>query len=204
MLVNALLIAGAGEEARAAATGLIDAAEATRNPYALTLALSAYGFAFRDADPHGALEARRRGLAIAQDSGNRTVEIVLAAGLSSFEAKYGDPATAFDYVTVAIRSYHESGNTSMIGIPLVVLAALFDRLGRHEAAATIAGFAFNPSTAAAISEISTAIAHLRDVLGDETYESLARRGATMTTTEIVTYAYDQIDQARAELNAVSK
>jgi hypothetical protein len=26
----------------------------------------------------------------------------------------------------------------------------------------------------------------------------------MTTAEIVTYAYDQIDQARAELNAVSK
>jgi hypothetical protein len=26
----------------------------------------------------------------------------------------------------------------------------------------------------------------------------------MTTAEVVTYAYDQIDQARAELNAVSK
>src|SRR5258707_8058217 len=91
--------------------------------------------------PHRALEARRRGLAIAQDSGNRTVETILATGLSSFEAKSGDPTTAFDYVTVGIRSYHESGNTFMIGIPLVVLAALFDRLGRHEAAATIAGFA---------------------------------------------------------------
>ena len=53
-------------------------------------------------------------------------------------------------------------------------------------------------------EIGTAIAHLRDVLGDQTYESLARKGETMTTAEMVTYAYDQIDQARAELNAVSK
>ena len=203
-IVFALATAGSREEARPAATGLIDAAEATRNPYALATALSAYGFAFRDADPHRAREARRRGLAIAQDSGNRVVETILATGLSSFEAKYGDPTTAFDYVTVAIRNYHESGNTSMIGIPLVVLAALFDRLGRHEPAATIAGFAFNPLTAAAVSEISTAIAHLRDVLGHETYESLARKGATMTTTEIVTYAFDQIDQARAELNAVSQ
>ena len=184
--------------------GLIDAAEATRNPHALAFALSADGFAFRDADPHRAVEARRRGLAIAQDSGNRIIETILAAGLSSFEAKYGDPKTAFDYVTVAIRNYHESGNTSMICIPLVVLAALFDRLGRHEAAATIAGFAFNPLTAAAIPEISTAIAHLRDVLGDQTYESLARKGETMTTAAMATYAYDQIDQARAELNAVSK
>ena len=35
----------------AAANGLIDAAEATRNPYVLSFALLAYGFAFRDADP---------------------------------------------------------------------------------------------------------------------------------------------------------
>jgi hypothetical protein len=45
---------------------------------------------------------------------------------------------------------------------------------------------------------------VRDVLGNETYESLARKGEAMTTAEIVAYAYDQIDQARAELNAVSK
>jgi hypothetical protein len=38
----------------------------------------------------------------------------------------------------------------------------------------------------------------------QTYESLARKGETMTTAAMVTYAYDQIDQARAELNAVSK
>ena len=36
------------------------------------------------------------------------------------------------------------------------------------------------------------------------YESLAYSGAAMTTSAMVTYAYDQIDQARAELNAVSK
>ena len=53
-------------------------------------------------------------------------------------------------------------------------------------------------------EISTTIAHLRDVLGDQTYESLACEGGTMTTTAMATYAYDQIDQARTKLNAVSK
>ena len=34
--------------------------------------------------------------------------------------------------------------------------------------------------------------------------ALARKGETMTTAAIATYAYNQIDQARAELNAVSK
>ena len=84
-----------------------------------------------------------------------------------------------------------------------MLAAFFDRLGRYEPAAIIAGFAVNPLTPL-FSEISAAIANLRKVLGDQTYESLARKGEAMTTAEMVTYAYDQIDRARAELNAVSK
>ena len=73
----------------------------------------------------------------------------------------------------------------------------------HKPAATIAGFAFSPFATAATPEITTAITHLRDVLGDQTYESLARKGETMTTAAMATYAYDQIDQARTELNAVS-
>ena len=43
------------------------------------------------------------------------------------------------------------------------------------------------------------IAHLRDVFNDQTYESLACKGETMTTAGMVSYAYDQIDQARTEL-----
>ena len=107
---------------------------------------------------------------------------------------------------MAIRNYHDSGNTYMIRIPLAILAAFFDRLGRYEPAATIAGFAVTSPLAAlpVMAEFGTAITHLRDVLGDQTYESLARKGETMTTAAMVTYAYDQIDQARAELNAVSK
>jgi hypothetical protein len=53
-------------------------------------------------------------------------------------------------------------------------------------------------------ELNTAIAHLRHVLGDQTYESLARKGETITTAAMASYAYEEIDQARAELNAVSK
>ena len=78
-LVFALAFAGSRDEAMAAANGLIDAAEATHNPCALSCALLAYGSAFRDADPDRALNALRRGLAIAQDSGNRYNETHLAA-----------------------------------------------------------------------------------------------------------------------------
>ena len=115
------------------------------------------------------------------------------------EAEYGPPLAAFEYVSQAIRIYHDSGNTYMMRAPLVVLATLFHRLRRHEAAATIAGFAFNPLTEAVLPEFNTTIKHLRHALGDQTYESLARKGETMTTAAMATYAYDQIDQARTEL-----
>jgi hypothetical protein len=91
----------------------------------------------------------------------------------------------------------------MIRSPLAVLAAFFDRLGRYEPAATLAGFAVNPLTPL-FTQISAAMAHLREVLGAQTYESLARKGEAMTTAEMVAYAYDQIDQARTELTAAAK
>jgi predicted ATPase/class 3 adenylate cyclase len=198
-LVAALAVAGSGGEAMDCADGLIEAAEATGNPHWLAGALGAYGLAFRDADPVGALNALSRGLVIAQDSGNRSQVSVLAQFLARLEAEHGDTVAALDHLTLAIRNWHNAGNTTTIRLPLVLLAALFDRLGRYEPAATIAGFALNPIAAAGYPEITTAITHLRDVLGEATYESLACMGETMATAAMVAYAYDQIDQARTEL-----
>ena len=199
-LVFALTMAGCGEEARAAATGLIEAAEATHNPHVLALALYVHGFAFRDADPAGALEALRRGLVIARDSGNRYTETLVADGVSHLEAEHGDPLAALDHVMLAIGNFHDAGNTTGVHVALATLAVLFGRLGRHEPAATMAGFAVvSPLAATGLPEFNTAVAHLRDVLGEATYESLARKGETMTTAAMATYAYNQIDQARTEL-----
>jgi len=198
-LVSALAVAGCGGEARDCADGLIEAAEATGNPSVLAWALNAYGAAFGEADPVGALNAMGRGLVIAQDSGIRAYASPLATGLALLEAEHGDTASAFDHLTLAIRNYHNAGDTTVIRAALAVLAVLFDRLGRYEPAATVAGFALSPLSAAAVPEFTTAITHLRDVLGEATYESLARKGETMTTAAMVTYAYDQIDQARTEL-----
>ena len=198
-LVMALSLAGSGGEAMDAADGLIEAAETTGNPCWLAWALGAYGFAFRDADPVGALNALGRGLVIAQDSGNRAGASALAQFLAMLKAEHGDTLAAFDHLTMAIRNYLDYGDTTTVRVPLASLAALFDRLGRYEPAATIAGFALSPVAARGVPEITTAIAHLRDVLGEATYESLANRGETMTAAAMATYAYDQIDQARVEL-----
>jgi hypothetical protein len=141
---------------------------------------------------------------IAKDSGNRDNESHLLAALGRLEADHGEPLAALDHLTLAIRNYHNSGNTASIRTAMASLAVFLDRLGHHNPAVTVVGFALSPLTAATFPELDMAIDHLRDVLGDQTYESLARKGEAMTAAAIATYAYDQIDQARAELKAVSK
>lgn len=203
-LVMALTIAGHYDEAIAAANGLPETAEAANNPQALSSALMAYGFAWRNADPDRALEAMQRGLAVARESGNRFNETHLMANLAQVELEHGDPRSGLGYIDVAIHHLHDSGNTVTLRSPLTNLAIFLDRAGQYEPAAIIAGSGFSPLTATSFPRINTTIAHLRHVLGDKTYETLARMGETMTTAEIATYAYDQIDRARTGLNTVSK
>jgi predicted ATPase len=203
-LILSLTVAQSYEDAIAATTGLIEAAEATRNPWALSFAPFGFGAAFGHADPVGALKACRRGLQVAEDSGNRGIGTYLAMLVARIEALYGDSLRALHYIAVAIHNHHDSGNPTSMRAPMAILATVLDRMGRYEPAATIAGFASTPFTAATYPELLTTTAHLRTVLGDQGYESLARKGETMTTAEIATHAYDQIDQARTELNAVSE
>jgi len=123
----------------------------------------------------------------------RFVESLLATTLSALEPEHGDPLAALDDITLAIRNSYDSGNVAYIAIALATLAVFLDP------AATIAGFAPNPLTASAFPQLAITITHLREILGEATYESLPHKGETMNTAAMVTYAYDQIDKARTEL-----
>jgi hypothetical protein len=202
-LVFALTMAGASEEAVAASEHLLAMAAGTDNPLVASWALLAYGFVERNADP-AAYEALRMGLTIAQDSGNRQVETHHAVELSWVAAIQGDAMDALDYISLAIRNFYDAGRFSFLHTPLAILAAFLDRLGQYESAATISEFAATAFTRASYPKINKTIAHLRQALGDETYELLAHAGASMTNAAMATYAFEQIDQARAALNAVSE
>jgi predicted ATPase len=198
-LVFALGFTGLVDEAMAASKGLVEAGAATKNPYMHSFAAAASGFPIHTADPVGGLKACRQGLTIAQESGNRFNESILALNLARFEARQAVTVAAFDYVTLSIRNYHDSGNVVSLRSPLAVASAFFDRVGRFEAAATIAGFSLSPLAVASVPELNLTIAHLRNVLGDGTYETFARHGEAMSMAKIVTFVYNQIDQARTEL-----
>ena len=92
-------------------------------------------------------EAQRRGLTIAEATGNRQIESHLAGCLARLAAVHGDPADAFDYLTRAMRHIYDTGSFSLMPSAQAVLAVVFDRLGHHEPAATISEFAADPSRA---------------------------------------------------------
>ncbi len=199
LFIFALKLAGADDEAVANSEELLTAIEASDNPNLTAWALFAYGTTNRDVAPAVAYEALRRGLRIAQDSGSLQTESNIASTLTALAVNHGEPADALNYSIMSIRYFYDSGNVYLVNTTLAALTALLDRLGHFEAAATISGFADTSFTRSAFPEFAAAIPHLRGVLGNDSYESLARKGETMTTAEMVTYAYDQIDHARAEL-----
>jgi hypothetical protein len=128
----------------------------------------------------------------------------LAVLASRIEAEYGDSLGALHYIAVAIHNNHDSGNPTNMRIPMATLCTVLDRMGRYEPAATIAGFASLPSPRRRRLNFSLRqpICALSSVT--KTTNRFARKGETMSTAEIATYAYDQIDQARTALDAVSE
>jgi ketosteroid isomerase-like protein len=198
-MAMALALAGREDEALRVHNGVVAAAEATKNPHALSQALLAEGLIHRYTDPIVALSALRRSLQIAQASGNRFNESHIAVTLAQLEMRHGEVHLALHHLGLAIRNYQDSGNIATSRSPLAILAALLDEIGMYEGASTISDFASNPLSRMAFSEIVDTAAHLRDVLGDEAYDALARKGASMTNAAMAGYALEQIDLARAAI-----
>jgi hypothetical protein len=195
----ALTMSGAEDEAVAVAEPLPAMSEATDNPTFAAWALFAYGTANRLRHPRDAYDALRRGIRIAEECGSINTQSTIATMLAALASAHGEPADALEYSATAVRLYFDSGDFFLVKNALAALTALLDRLEHHDAAATIAGFTDTAFNRSAYSELTVATAHLREILGDERYESLTRTGEQMTTAEVVAFAFDQIDRLREQL-----
>jgi hypothetical protein len=195
--VIGLTLAGRDGEARALAPKVVEAAEPRRNPFFLAYALLAYAMACRDTDPTAVMAAwpPSPGLDLARRSGNSRVQSNLQIILADLEVGHGQRHDALDLLESAITSYHDSGDMLSLRSPLASLAVCLDRMSQYEAAATIAGNATTSLTVAVVRALPAATAHLRQVLGDQTFETLASHGAALEPTDLVRYALEQIDHA---------
>jgi hypothetical protein len=196
LLAWVLINSGVTDEAMAVVEGLPAAVDMSDNPQVKVLALTSYSWAYMHVDPLKAYNASRHALSIARDSGNRYVETTTLLGLSRMAVSHDDPIEAIDLLIDRTGSYHDSGSVLLVPGPLALIAVLLGRFGRYEPAAIIMGVGDRPGPRTTFREIDSAIVHLREVLGDQTYESFAREGAAMTTAAAVTYALEQIKQLR--------
>jgi hypothetical protein len=193
-----LAMTGAHDEAMEASEDLRYADRVTENPAVICWALLAYGHVRLDSDPASAFEAHRLGTKIARETGNGLLKTYHTANLSRLAAKHGDSAQTLDFIAVSIRSYLDAGNYFLLPQPMAVLAHYFDRIEQYEVAATLSGFATMSFATNYFPETEVAITHMREVLGEETYASLAGRGAATTNAAMAKYALEQIDRARIE------
>ena len=111
---------------------------------------------------------------------------------------------ALDYSAVATRNHHERGQHRHYAWQSGLARRVSGSARTLRTSDSHLRFCRRSIDRTPDPEITIAITHLREVLGDQTYESLARKGEMMTISAMATYAFDQIDQVRTELNAVSK
>lgn len=199
VLVIALAITGATDEALAESERLRADVDESGNPSLLGAGLLGYGWARRESDLPAAYEALHRAWTIADTSGDRQQASIAAGLLAGLAADRGQPADALAFINQMIWHYYDSGSVELMRNALGLLTALLDRLGRHESAATISGFAATSLALAGFPEVTAAIAHLTQVLGAARYRSLALAGASMTSAQIADYSFNQIDCVRAAL-----
>jgi len=200
-LVFALIYVGLDDEAKAVAEKLVSTAGAGDNPTLQCAAFYVYGHIVARSDPAAAAEPLRNALNAAKGVGNRQLESVTAYELANIAAMTGDASGALDYIALSVSTYYDSGSSSYVSGPVGILVVLLDELGQYEQAATISGFSDSPVSGVYNPLIGSAHTHLRQVLGDERFETLAHSGAKMTNSAMAGYALEQIDCARAQLAA---
>ena len=185
----ALALGGAHDEAAAVCRGLVAVAEASRNPHALSHAHLAEGLVYRYSDPTAAIAALQQALKIARESGNRFNESHIAVTLSELEVRTDAPrirvrpSHAGDWQLPRLGQHRDARSPLAILASVVAIGSVTTNLPP-----LIAEFADSPFDRMAFPEIDTTIAHLREVLGDEVYESFARAGESMTDAAMATYA----------------
>src|SRR6185312_320758 len=83
--------------------GLLATADATDNPHVASYILLGYGIAHRHADPVAAYGVHRRGLEIAQRSGNRELESYHAGNLARLAVSHGEITVGLESLRFAIQ-----------------------------------------------------------------------------------------------------
>jgi predicted ATPase len=180
----ALSYGGNDQAACAAAREAVVAALASANPTAIAMARFAEGEALADLDPTSASAALEEALRRAQDVGNRFVAGTALTATVALRSRHGPPDQALGPFRDAVEHWQRSGNRALIVTTLRNLVVLLARTGRDKAAVSLAATlqrqAPGKSYGSEAERIATALAAVRQRLGDAAYARAWAAGSART------------------------
>jgi predicted ATPase/class 3 adenylate cyclase/DNA-binding CsgD family transcriptional regulator len=195
--VDGLQSAGRVEEALALTEESVAAARDLGNPYWIAYALWIAGMAFSRSDSRRALAAWDEGVAFVREHRVQFFEGFLARDAARLHTSDGEPEAALVLFDDAIVSFHRAGNVPQLIITLASVPALFERLERFEAAATLLGaMTQHESSFHHVPELADLEGRLATKLGAERTREFVGEGADFSLDTTVMYARKQIDAAR--------
>ena len=203
--VDGLQSAGRIDEALALTEESVAAARTSGSPYWLTYALWIAGMAFAHTDRRRALAAWDEGIAVVREHRVHFFEGFLARDAARVHTSDGEPDVALLLFSEAIDAFHRSGNVPQLVITVASVPALFEKLERFEAAATLFGaMSRQPSSSHHVPELADMERRLTAALGEARVSELIALGAAFDLDGAAVYAREQIAVARREPTAATR
>jgi DNA-binding NarL/FixJ family response regulator len=198
--VDGLQSAGRVEEALLLTEEAVAAAREVGNPYWIAYTLWIVGLAFSKADAQRALAAWDEGVEFVGEHGVGFFSGFMARDAARLHTSDGELDAALDLFASAVEAFSKAGTVAQLVITLASMPALFERLDRLEAAATLLGaMTREPGSAHHVPELIDLGSRLTERLGGEKSALLTSRGASMDLNDAVVYAMQEIEVARREL-----
>jgi predicted ATPase/class 3 adenylate cyclase/DNA-binding NarL/FixJ family response regulator len=198
--LDGLQSAGRVEEALALTDSAVAAARELGNPYWISYTLWIVGLALSKVDKKRALLAWDEGSEVVREHRVRFFEGFIGRDAARLHTSEGEPDAALKLFGPAIESFHQAGNVPQLIITLASVPALFERVGRLDAAATLLG---------ALSRESSSLHHVPELvdlgdrltaqLGESRWNEFTTAGAMLDLNDAAAYAREQIELARKAL-----
>ncbi len=198
--VDGLQSAGRVDEALELTDAAVSAARALGNPYWISYTLWIVGLAFSKVDKKRALLAWDEGVEFVREHRVKFFEGFIGRDAARLHTSEGEPEAALALIGPAIESFHQAGNVAQLIITLASVPALFERVGRLDAAATLLGaISREPASFHHVPELADLGERLTSQLGDAKSKQLSAAGALLDLNDAASYAREQIELARRAL-----
>ncbi|MGZ4793437.1 MAG: LuxR C-terminal-related transcriptional regulator, partial [Ilumatobacteraceae bacterium] len=198
--LDGLQSAGRVDEALDLTDSAVAAARELGNPYWIAYTLWIVGLAFSKADAARALLAWDEGVGVVREHRVKFFEGFIGRDAARLHTSEGEPEAALALLGPAIESFHQAGSVAQLIITLASVPALFERVGRLDAAATLLGaISREPASFHHVPELVDLGVRLTELLGEERSRQFTSAGAELDLNDAAVYAREQIELARRAL-----